>query len=76
MRDKEFSMKLLRKNESLKTSTSANQAVISDPKTYGKKQKKKMIIDIVDDDLDRNDHALFQNIFCDLTDDIIEEHDD
>ena len=40
MRDKEFSMKLLRKNESLKTSTRANQAVISDPKTYGKQTKK------------------------------------
>ena len=40
MRDKESSMKLLRKNESLKTSTRANQAVISDPKTYGKQTKK------------------------------------
>ena len=35
-----------------------------------------MIIDIIDDNLDRNDRASFQNIFCDLTDDIIEEHDD
>ena len=55
-------MKLLRKHASLKTSTRANQAVISNPKTYGKKkQKNKMSIDIVDDDLDRNDHASFQN---------------
>ena len=77
MRGKDFSMKLLRKHASLKTSTRANQAVISNPKTYGKKnQKNKTIIDILDDDLDRNDHASFQNIFCDLTDDIIEEHDD
>ena len=70
-------MKLLRKHASLKTSTRANQVVIFNPKTYGKKnQKNKMIIDIVDDDLDSNDHASFQNIFCDLTDDIIEKHDD
>ena len=41
-----------------------------------KKQKNKKIIDIVDDDLDRNDHASFQDVFVDLTDDIIEEHDD
>ena len=66
MRGNDFSMKLLRKNASLKTSTRANQAVISNQKTYGKKNKKnKTIIDIVDDDLDRNDHASFQNIFCD-----------
>ena len=35
-----------------------------------------MIIDIIDDNLDRNDRASFQNIFCDLTDYIIKEHDD
>ena len=35
-----------------------------------------MSIDIVDDNLNRNDRASFQNIFCDLTDDIIEEYDD
>ena len=41
-----------------------------------KNQKHKMIIDIVDDDLDRNDHASFQNMFRDLIDDMIEEHND
>ena len=70
-------MKLLRKHASLKTSTRANQAVLSNSKTYGKKnQNNKTIIDIVDDDLDRNDHASFQNMFRDLIDDMIEEHND
>ena len=35
-----------------------------------------MIIDIIDDNLDRNDRASFQNIVCDLTDYTIKEHDD
>ena len=41
-----------------------------------KKQKNKKVIDLVDEDLDRNDYTSFQNVFFDLIDDIIEEYDD
>ena len=41
-----------------------------------KKQKNKKVIDLFDEDLDRNDYTSFQNVFFDLIDDIIEEYDD
>ena len=40
MRGKDFSMKLLRKHESLKMSIRTNMAVLVNPKSYDKEQKR------------------------------------
>ena len=68
MRGKDFSLKFLRKQASLKRSTRATQAVLANPKkavlanpkTYDKERNEKKKNDKVDDYLDRYDHALFQ----------------
>ena len=75
---KNFSMKLLHKHASLKKSTRTRQVVVANPMTCDKEQRKKTKKnnDKVDNDLNRHDHASFQNSFCYLRDHIIKEHDD
>ena len=75
MRGKDFCMKLLTKQSSLKVTTRATMAVLANPKHYAKERSKNIINLIDDDDSDKSDHNRFQEIFINVTDDLVEEDD-
>ena len=68
-------MKLLTKQSTLKVTTRATMAVLANSKHYAKERSKKNMNLIDDDDIDKSNHKKFQEIFIDVTSDLVEEGD-
>ena len=76
MRGKYFYMKLLTKQSTLKVTTRATMAVLANPKHYAKERSNKINnINNVNYN-NKSHHTQFQDIFGNVTDDLVEEHED
>ena len=73
MRGKDVCMKLLTKQSTLKVTTRAIMVVLANPKHYAKERSKKNMNLIDDDDIDKSNHKKCQDIFVDVTSDLVEE---
>ena len=51
-------------------------AVLANPKHHAKEHSKKIINLNDDDDIEKSNHNKFQESFVNVTDDLVEEHED
>ena len=72
---KTFYMKQLTIQSTMKAATRATHEYLANTKHYAKERIRKSNNVNDDDDEEKLDHTNFQEIFCNITDDLVEEDD-